>query len=141
MEMRVQTMVRECVGRTLVDPAGDRIGTIGAVYVDDRTAQPEWFAVETGWFGDHVSFVPIRGTDVNGVDVQSFYWRDTVKDSPHVAPSGHLTPDEQRALFDFYEDTNIAPIGESDITNPAPTPSDLLRNDTGDVPLTDEGIR
>jgi hypothetical protein len=143
MEMRVHTMVRECVGRDLVDAAGDKIGTIDGVYVDDATAQPEWFAVRTGWFGTHVSFVPVHGTDVTGADIQSLYSKDTVRDSPHVEPRGHLTPDEQRALFDYYDVNDVAPISDpaampADLTSPPPTPSDHLHNDAGDVPLTEE---
>ena len=29
-------------GRTMVDPAGDKLGTIDAIYLDDETGQPEW---------------------------------------------------------------------------------------------------
>ena len=41
MEMRERTLVRECVGRNLVATDGDKLGTIKAVYVDDRTSQPQ----------------------------------------------------------------------------------------------------
>ena len=149
MQMRVQAIVRECVGRTLVDAAGDRIGTIKAVYADDQTSQPEWFAVGTRWFGDGVSFVPIHGTDVSGEEVRSLYSKETVKDSPRVRADGHLSPEDQRDLYEYYRVTDLAPIRQPDVmrlrsagpdapdlVDSPPTRSEVLRNDPGDVPLT-----
>jgi hypothetical protein len=140
MEMRVQTIIRECVGRTMVDPVGDEIGTIQAVYIDDTTAQPEWFAVKTGWFGRSVNFVPVTATSVRGLDVQSLYSKATVQESPKVESEGHLTPDEQHALFDYYDVNNIADRDPADLEAPPPTPSAQLANDTGERPLVDPAI-
>jgi hypothetical protein len=137
MEMRVETIVRECVGRTMIDPAGDTIGTIQAVYVDDKTAQPEWFAVRTGWFGRSVNFVPVTATSVKGLDVQSLYSKETVQESPQVEAEGHLSPDEQHALFDYYDVNDIADHDPADLDEPPLTPSDQLANDTAEDPLVD----
>ena len=38
-------------GRDLIDRDGDKIGSIGDVYLDDQTGQPEWLTVKTGLFG------------------------------------------------------------------------------------------
>jgi uncharacterized protein YrrD len=51
--------VRAWHGRTMVDRDGSRIGSIDAVYLDDRTGQPEWALVNTGLFGTKSSFVPL----------------------------------------------------------------------------------
>jgi stress response protein YsnF len=40
--------VQSWQGRTMVDPAGDKLGTIDAIYLDDETGQPEWAAVTSG---------------------------------------------------------------------------------------------
>src|SRR5215217_8053631 len=45
-------------GRDLIDRDGDKIGSIGDVYLDDQTGQPEWLTVKTGLFGNKESFVP-----------------------------------------------------------------------------------
>ena len=34
----------------MVDPAGDKIGTIDEIYLDNETGQPEWAMVNTGLF-------------------------------------------------------------------------------------------
>jgi len=54
------------VGQTLEDVDGDKIGTVEAIYEDDGGSGPEWLAVSTGWFGSHVSFVPVRGATATG---------------------------------------------------------------------------
>jgi hypothetical protein len=46
-------------GRALLDRDGGRIGTIDAIYLDDRTGQPAWALVNTGLFGTRSSFVPL----------------------------------------------------------------------------------
>lgn len=143
---RVRTIVRECVGRELRDASGDTIGTIKGVYVDDQTSQPEWFAVDTEWNGDDVNFVPIHGTDFRGADVISAYSTETVKDSPHVAPNGHLSPDDERELFEYYERSDVAvlrqpdtsaPLAAADLGEPVPSPSERLANDPGQPLLND----
>src|SRR5215212_9054915 len=58
-EMPDLDTVRGWQGRTLVDRDGGRIGTIDAIYLDDRTGQPEWALVNTGLFGIKSSFVPL----------------------------------------------------------------------------------
>jgi hypothetical protein len=140
MEMHVQAIIRECVGRTMVDPAGDEIGTIQAVYVDDTTAQPEWFAVTTGWLGRSVNFVPVTATSVKGPDVQSLYSKATVQESPTVESDGHLTPDEQHALFDYYDVNDISDRDPADLEAPPPTPSAQLAQDLAEQPLVDPTI-
>jgi hypothetical protein len=135
--MRIRTIIRECIGRTMVDPAGEEIGTIQAVYVDDTTAQPEWFAVSTGWFSRRLNFVPVTATSVRGPDVQSLYSKATVQESPAVESEGHLTPDEHHALFEYYDVADIADREPADLQTPPPTPSDQLANDTAERPLVD----
>jgi hypothetical protein len=46
-------------GRTMVDPAGDKLGTIDAIYLDDETGQPEWATVTSGLFTAKAAFVPL----------------------------------------------------------------------------------
>ena len=42
--------VQSWQGRTMVDPAGDKLGRIDAIYLDDETGQPEWALVYSGLF-------------------------------------------------------------------------------------------
>jgi hypothetical protein len=59
MRMPDINTVRAWEGRTLVDRDGNPVGSINAIYLDDRTGQPEWALVNTGLFGTRYSFVPL----------------------------------------------------------------------------------
>jgi len=88
--------------RTVVDGKGDKIGTLSEIYVDDETGQPEWLAVSTGLFGTKVSFVPIEGARPSGDDIVISYDKAKVKDAPNAEADGHLSPEEEDALYAYY---------------------------------------
>lgn len=89
-------------GRTAVDRDGDKIGTIEELYLDRQSGEPEWIAVKTGLFGTSVSFAPIRDARLDGDDVRVGLEKDRVKDAPKVEPDGERSPDEERALYEYY---------------------------------------
>jgi uncharacterized protein (TIGR02271 family) len=89
-------------GRTLVDRDGDKIGSIGDVYLDTDTGRPEWIAVTTGLFGSKVSFVPIAEARDDGGDVRVPYEKSHVKDSPNVDADGALSHEEEERLYRHY---------------------------------------
>src|SRR5215218_7814986 len=97
-----QRLVSDLTGRTVVDPDGDKIGTVFDVYVDNDTDQPEWLAVTTGLFGTKVSFVPLADAYFVGDDLAVPYAKSVVKDAPNAEADGHLTPDEETALYRHY---------------------------------------
>jgi uncharacterized protein (TIGR02271 family) len=94
--------VRGWQGRTLVDRDGGRIGSIDAIYLDDRTGQPEWALVNTGLFGAKSSFVPLAQATQTDHDVRVPYDKQLVKDAPRVDPDGHLSETEERQLWRHY---------------------------------------
>ena len=75
-------------GRTMVDPAGDKLGTIDAIYLDDETGQPEWATVTSGLFTAKTAFVPLAQAQDTGDSVQVPYDKQLVKDAPRVDPDG-----------------------------------------------------
>jgi uncharacterized protein (TIGR02271 family) len=89
-------------GRTLLDRDGGRIGTIDAIYLDDRTGEPEWAVVNTGLFGTKSSFVPLAQATQTDQDVRVPYDKQLVKDAPRVDPDGHLSEAEERQLWRHY---------------------------------------
>ena len=50
------------IGRTAVDPDGNKIGSVGQVYVNDQSGVPDWITVNTGLFGMRENFVPLQGS-------------------------------------------------------------------------------
>jgi uncharacterized protein (TIGR02271 family) len=94
--------VRTWEGRTMVDRDGNRIGPIDAIYLDDRTGQPEWALVNTGLFGTKSSFVPLAQATQTGEEVRVPYDKQLVKDAPRVDPDQHLSEAEERQLWRHY---------------------------------------
>jgi uncharacterized protein (TIGR02271 family) len=94
--------VRTWEGRTMVDRDGNRIGPIEAIYLDDRTGQPEWALVNTGLFGTKSSCVPLAQATQSDNDVRVPYDKQLVKDAPRVDPDQHLSEAEERQLWRHY---------------------------------------
>jgi uncharacterized protein (TIGR02271 family) len=97
-----QDQVQQLIGCTAYDANGDKIGTVGQVYFDDASGEPEWATVNTGLFGTSESFVPIRDAEFSGDRLVVRHDKDTVKDAPNVGDDGHLSPDEERTLYNHY---------------------------------------
>jgi uncharacterized protein (TIGR02271 family) len=94
--------VQSWQGRTMVDAAGDKLGTIDAIYLDDETGQPEWATVTSGLFGTKTAFVPIAQAQDIGDSVQVPYDKAQVKNAPSMAADGSLSQDEEAALYRHY---------------------------------------
>jgi uncharacterized protein (TIGR02271 family) len=91
------------IGRNAIDPDGDKIGTVDNIYLDDDSGEPEFALVNTGLFGMRSSFVPLSGAELTSDgDLRVAHHKDTVKDAPNVDQDGHLEPDQERELFDYY---------------------------------------
>jgi uncharacterized protein (TIGR02271 family) len=121
--MITQNQLRDVIGATAYDRDGDKIGKIGHVYYDDDTDQPKWITVNTGFLGTSENFVPLAGakTSADG-NVTVGYDKATIKDAPHIAEEGHLSPEDEQRLYRHYDldygDTNrVATTGDSGYTD------------------------
>src|SRR4028118_617235 len=90
-------------GGNVVGSDGEKIGSIGQVFLDDETGQPEGGAGKTGFFGTGESFVPLRQAEVTGNDVRVPFDKDKVKNAPRINDAeSHLSEREEDALYDYY---------------------------------------
>ena len=95
--------VREIIGTTAYGSDNEKIGTIGQVFFDDSTGQPEWVTINTGLFGTSESFAPLANARVADDGVHLAHTKDAVKEAPNVdLDGGHLDADEERRLYDYY---------------------------------------
>jgi uncharacterized protein (TIGR02271 family) len=94
--------VQSWQGRTMVDPAGDKLGTIDAIYLDDETGQPEWATVTSGLFSAKTAFVPLAQAQDIGDSVQVPYDKQQVTDAPSPQADGQLSQDEEAELYRHY---------------------------------------
>ena len=90
-------------GRTAVDTDGAKLGKIGQVYVDDQSGQPLWVTIATGLFGNKETFAPLYGSRTEGGSLQLAVSKDMVKDAPGVEPDGHISDEENEALYRYYD--------------------------------------
>ena len=87
----------------VLDPDGDKVGTVEEIYLDRQTGEPEWLAVSTGLFGTKLSFVPIEGAEVAGDrELRVRYQKEQIKKAPKVEADGELEPEEERKLYEHY---------------------------------------
>ncbi len=89
-------------GGNVVGQDGSKIGSIGQVYLNDRTSQPEWVTTATGLFGTSESFVPLSEARIEGNDVVVPYAKDKVKDAPRVDTDGHIDEQQEAELYRYY---------------------------------------
>jgi uncharacterized protein (TIGR02271 family) len=126
-------------GATVRDRDGEKIGTVDQLYMDTRTAQPEWMTVKTGLFGMRTTFVPIEGARPEGEDaVRVPYEKERVKDAPTIEPDQELTQPEEQRLYSHY---GIA-YGEQHSASGLPEGREPTPSEGRDVsgPTTDEAM-
>ena len=90
------------VGSAVVDEAGEKIGSVGDLFVDPSSGQPNWITVKTGFFGTSRIFVPLDGADADGETIRVPYAKDFVKDAPRIDADGPLGHEDERRLYDYY---------------------------------------
>ncbi|HEX5858671.1 MAG TPA: PRC and DUF2382 domain-containing protein [Microbacterium sp.] len=101
------------IGSTVTDSDGDKIGTVGQVYVDPDTGRPNWVTVRTGLFGMKESFVPLDAAEQVGDDLRVPYSKDFVKDAPRIDHEGALEEDETDNLYSYYQGSGGYTTGSS----------------------------
>ena len=89
-------------GRSAVDPAGSKVGTVVEVYLSDEGQEPEWFLVDTGLFGTQSSFVPVMGARPTPDALRLAYAKEIVTEAPRVVPDQDLSADEEAQLYRHY---------------------------------------
>ena len=118
----------------VVSTSGDKIGSIGQIYVDDATGEPTWVTAKTGLFGTSESFVPLEGATVSGDDVVVSFDKDRVKDAPRIDPDGSLSPEQEDELHAYYSVGTASTAGRTDTTH-----TDTTRTGTGHTDSTHTG--
>ena len=88
-------------GKVLTD-RGEKVGSIGEIYVDDATGAPDWVTVRTGLFGSAETFVPLDAARIEGLDLVVPYEKDLIKAAPRVDEDGSLSPQEEQVLYRHY---------------------------------------
>lgn len=115
--MFTQDNIDRIIGSEVIDQNGDKIGSVGQVFLDDRTNQPSWVTVNTGFFGNKETFIPIADANFDGDALRVGYEKGFVKDAPNVdVENGHLSVDEEAELYRYYRlEHGTAVAGEREV--------------------------
>jgi sporulation protein YlmC with PRC-barrel domain len=89
----------------VTDRDGTRVGPVGQIYLDDRSAKPRWVTVRIGFLGSKEVFVPLAEAevDVSAGVISVPYTAALIRESPSVDPDGHVSPQEEVMLYHYYD--------------------------------------
>jgi PRC-barrel domain len=95
--------IREWRTHDVVDPAGHKIGTFEAVYVDTSTDEPAMVTVRVGMPTRHrLVFVPLEGASVGPGYVKVVHDKAQVKQCPPIGTDDVLPAEDEAAVFAHY---------------------------------------
>lgn len=95
--------LRDWRGRSVVDPGGDKIGSLEAIYVDTATDEPSFATVQIGLPGRHrLIFVPLDGATVAPDHVRVRADKKLIKQAPSIDMDGELPATDEAAVFSHY---------------------------------------
>ncbi|WP_058234952.1 PRC-barrel domain-containing protein [Devriesea agamarum] len=98
----VQEQYRALRNASVFGADGHKIGKVGDIYLDDSTQHPTFLTVTMGLFGTKEVFVPVALARIDDDAVHLVRDRDEVKAAPTLDADGHLTPEEEREIFQYY---------------------------------------
>ena len=88
-------------GRTVIDHAGEKIGTLEDIYLDEDE-RPRWGSIRTGLFGVRVTLAPLDQARPEDDLLRLPFDRDHVREAPNLDPDVQLTEDEEEQLYRHY---------------------------------------
>jgi uncharacterized protein (TIGR02271 family) len=94
---------RELEGCEIVDEAGEQIGKVDEIYLDDDTGQAEFALIKAGGlFGSKSHFVPLQNAAREGDRLRVPYAKDKVKDAPGWEGDEHLSQQQEQEIYRYY---------------------------------------
>jgi uncharacterized protein (TIGR02271 family) len=89
---------------TVIDRSGDKVGSVDAIW-EDRTGQPAYIAVKTGWLGlGKAHVVPAHGADVSHETrkIRLPYTSETIKNAPSFEAQADIDDAAERRIAEYY---------------------------------------
>ena len=115
--MITQNDIARLDGADVYDTDGDRIGSVGQVYLDAQSGDPAWVTVITGLFSTKETFVPLRSATIGDDQITVAYDKAQVKDAPQIDADGPMSHVEEDRLYNYYDlATSQDTTYQSDVT-------------------------
>ncbi|MEA2150014.1 MAG: hypothetical protein QOD69_1844 [Solirubrobacteraceae bacterium] len=89
-------------GQTLLDRAGDKVGTIEEIFLVEETGRPEWALVKLGRLRSHTTLVPLTSAQAVDDGIKVGYEKDVVSDAPQIEADKEPSEQEVDAVYRHY---------------------------------------
>src|SRR5690349_19288253 len=89
-------------GRPVLDRDGEKVGTLGEIYLDDATDRPAYAGVNTGLFKRRESVVPLAGAEETPDGIRLPHTAERISAAPNVDPDVALADEDQQRLADHF---------------------------------------
>lgn len=109
--------IEDLAKATAYDNAGDKLGSVKDVYINDATGQPDFVDVNHGLFNMNDSIVPLRGHSLRDGELHLAFSKDRIKDAPELGENGHLTNEDQDAFYRHYGLENVENTARYGVAN------------------------
>lgn len=104
--MRTSSTYADWIGANLYNIAGDKVGTVGDIYCDDDTGEPEFVTVATDLIGTKTGIIPIAGSAPYEDGLRVPFTTDQINDAPTINTDDQLDKHDQQQLHAHYDLTN-----------------------------------
>lgn len=81
---------------------GEKIGSLGQVFLDEATRQPNFVSVHSGLFGSAEHIVPVEDAELADGHLNLRYTKHVVKGAPNIDPASPLGAAAERELYNYY---------------------------------------
>jgi len=122
------------IGHDVIDTSDDKIGKVVDIYLDDETGEPSWASVKTGLIRNRINFVPLAGASGSGEDLKDLkvrYEKEQVTGAPSTESDGHLSLDDEAALYRHYGLYYAQPSGAATTESRADSDSEAVQDLSG----------
>ena len=97
-------------GAEVLDPQGDKLGKIEAVWYDAETDDPAFIAVRSGLLGKRLQLVPLRGASVGRNHLRVAFAKADLKGAPALAADEELSAEAEESSYRFFG-MDYTPVG------------------------------
>ncbi|MCF4007269.1 PRC-barrel domain-containing protein [Corynebacterium uropygiale] len=94
--------INDLAHATAYDSAGEKLGSVKEVFINDASGQPDFVEVGRGMLGLKSAIVPLKGHRLEGDSLHLSFAKDVIAKAPTPDDDAHLTPCDHDALFEHY---------------------------------------
>src|SRR3954451_9553632 len=89
-------------GQSVVDPDGEKVGSLEELFYDAETDLPTFIAVKSGLISKHLTLVPLAGATVGRDYVRVAHTKALIKNAPNHDTDVELTTEDETNAYSHY---------------------------------------